>query len=440
MSGASRVKSTGLGFVVILTNVLIVALVAIGFSQRGFSGWWDTLRGDWEPPVVSDPFAEDEVVATTEPPVEDDEVVTAPPSPGPAATEPEPSVRERYEDGEDVSVLVLGDRTGTHENDWVAAWARALTVDREVELTSTLADDPTRYGDPAAFGGEGPAVSIDNASLIGGTPEYAAARLDLFVREDPDLVLVNFGRANTPEDLPEQLSDLQDELSQALPDAEVRYIVQPPRRDGQPAVTDSVREWAAETEAETIDVAQVFEDEEIVDLTVSGRDPLSVNIFGGQRWAEVVQEAVFGATATDGVEEDDGSQAGGSDGAAEGSGAAAEDDTAPGAAEPTQEPSAQPAPPAPVQPTADPTPWQPPVSPWFPPVDPTSDPEPTSPAPTGPTPGPVPTDPGPTAPAPTEPTPTDPDPTSPAPTDPDPTQPEPTGPDRAAPLSWWTVT
>ncbi|WP_139722498.1 SGNH/GDSL hydrolase family protein [Serinicoccus chungangensis] len=441
MSGASRVRSTGLGFVVILTNVLIVALVAIGFSQRGFSGWWDTLRGDWEPPTVSDPYADDAAEATSPPTEDEPETEPTPtPSPSPTTEEPEPpSLEERFEEGEDLSVLVLGDRTGTHENDWVAAWARQLTGSRDVQLTSTLAEDPTRYGDPVDFGGEGPAVDIDNASLVQGTPEYAAARLDLFVQGDPDLVLVSFGRANTPEDLPGQLSDLHDELTQELPEAEVRYVVQPPRRDGQPVVADTVREWAADQDdIELVDVAQVFEDEGIVDATVSGRDPLSVNIFGGQRWAQIVQEAVFGG---DQQAEEDAPQDGGNAGAGPPAEDGAAEEEAAGAAGP-QEPSAQPSPPAPslVGPTAEPSPWQPPTSPWSPPPAPAPDPVPTTPAPTGPT-GP------PSTPAPTDPTPgsppsTDPEPspTQPDPAAPEPSEPEPTGPDTAAPLSWWTAT
>ncbi|WP_298752618.1 SGNH/GDSL hydrolase family protein [uncultured Serinicoccus sp.] len=444
MSGASRVRSTGLGVVVILTNVLIVALVAIGFSQRGFSGWWDTLRGDWQPPTVSDPYADDAEV--TAPPTESEPEPTPMPStsPSPTTEEPEPPwLAERFEEGEDLSVLVLGDRTGTHENDWVAAWARQLTGSRQVQLTSTLAEDPTRYGDPVGFGGEGPALDIDNASLVQGTPQYAAARLDLFVQDDPDLVLVSFGRANTPENLPEQLSDLQDELAQALPDTQVRYVVQPPRRDGQPPVTDTVREWAAEEDAEVIDVAQVFEDEGIVDATVSGRDPLSVNIFGGQRWAEIVQQAVFGGDqpAEDDAAPDDG--AGAAPEVDEDAGgeveSAADDPTA------AQGSSPQPAAPAapPTGPTADPFPWQPPVSPWSPPSTPSPEPAPATPAPTAPTSPPRPTDP--TEPTPTDPPTTEPEPspTGPGPTErgpgPEPTDPETSGPDAAGLLSWRTA-
>ncbi len=433
---------------VILTNVLIVALVAIGFSQRGFSGWWDTLRGDWQPPTVSDPYADDSQV--TAPPTESEPTPSPSPSPSPSPTteEPEPpSLAERFEEGEDLSVLVLGDRTGTHENDWVAAWARQLTDSREVQLTSTLAEDPTRYGDPVGFGGEGPVLDIDNASLVQGTPEYAAARLDLFVQDDPDLVLVSFGRANTPEDLAGQLSDLQDELAQELPDAQVRYVVQPPRRDGEPPVTDTVREWAQDEDAELIDVAQVFEEEGIVDETVSGRDPLSVNIFGGQRWAQVVQDAVFGG---DPVDEDDAPQDDDAGAAPEVDGGDGADEDAgveggSAAADPTraQEPSAQSAPPVATQvrPTADPSPWQPSVSPWSP--APSPEPSPTAPAPTGPTPSSGPTGPEPTGPPSTSPEPgPDPSPTDPGPTapEPEPTDPATSGPDTAGPLSWRTAT
>ncbi|MFK5690765.1 hypothetical protein ACI3EY_13955 [Ornithinimicrobium sp. LYQ92] len=420
VNGASRVRSTGLGLVVILVNVLIVALIALGFSQRGFSGWWDTLTGDWSTPSVTDPYGDDNGAMTSAPPTQDDAAATTGPPSTPTPeeeTEPEPqSVRERYEDGEELTVLVLGDRTGTHENDWVAAWARQLADGpREVGLSTTLPSDPTRYGDLLELGGEGPTLSIYNASMVDGTPGYAADRLDLFVQDDPDLVLVNFGRANTPDNLPEALTDLQEQLSQELPDAEVRYIVQPPRRDGQATVTETVREWGEDEGVDLIDVAQIFEDEGIVDVTVSTRDPLSVNIFGGERWAQIVQSELFGESG-DGDQADPSQEdAGTAEGPAPTEGEP--EDTGPNEVPlPTQ---------LPVEPTSNPTPFQPPVPPREPP--------PVSPAPSEPSPTePTPTDPAePTAPEPTQPEPTDPGPTDPAPTDPTspPTDPDPTDPD-----------
>lgn len=423
---ASRTKSVGLGLTVIIVNVLLVALVAIGMSQRGFSGWWQTLRGEWVPLDdaldVDDPLA-DRSTATTPPPDDGQATTEPPPEMAETTEEPEPegpSVEERYAEGEDITVLVLGDRTGVHANDWPAAWGRMLATDRTVEIFSPLASDPTRYGEPLELGGGDATVSIYNASYIDGTPSYSAERLPLLGAESPDVVLLNYGRSNTPEDLPEGLDALWAAVEDEFPDTEPYVVVAPPRLDGQNPTVDVTREWAEETDAPLIDVAELFEDEGIVALTQSGRDPLAVNIYGNEVWAQEVHREVLGSEPPS-------------------------PEPAPNAAPPTepavQEPAeveppsqaaAETAPPAEPQPPVDepaapqPSQWAyipppapqpspaPYVPPYEPPAEPTVDPSPTSTAVPAPAPAPAPPDPDPTEPEPTDP----PDGTEPAPTDP----------------------
>lgn len=304
MSSTSRVKSTGLGLVIILVNVLIVALVAIGFSQRGFTGWWQTARGDWSVPQVEDPYAEDEVDPTSPP---DDDMATSGPTDDAESTdepteepteEPEESLTlaERFAEEEDLTVLVLGDRTGAHPNDWVAALARDLSTERQIELVNTTPQDALLYG-PVETLGEGPAtISIWNSSMYGGTAGYVAQELSVLTPpQEPDVVLFNFGRANTPEDLPEQLDALWEATGELIPEAERYVVVQPPRRDGLPPTTEATREWAQDVDAPLVDIAEDFEAADLLDVTVSTRDPLSVNIFGGERWAQIVRDGLFGS-------------------------------------------------------------------------------------------------------------------------------------------------
>lgn len=394
----SRVRSVGLGVLVVTLNVALVALVAMGVSQRGFSGWWATLRGEWTPVdaavKVEDPFAStDDSVITTHPPAEDDSVTTTAPPTRSAPPEP-PSVAERFEDGEDLTVLVLGDLMGTHENDWPAAWARMLSADRTVQIYPPLAEDPTRYSDPLILGGGASTVSIYNSSLYDGTPAYAAKRLSLLAPEEPDVVLLSYGRANTPDDLPGGLNRLWKAVDREFPDAESHVIVEPPRLDGLAPTTDATRQWAEDHDAPVIDVARVFEDEGIIWATQSMRDPLAVNIYGGERWAQIVQEAVFGGPVQGG--EQDGSDVG-----ADATSAADLDPVDVQPTEPVWQPPAQ-QPPVQEQPPPvwTPPPWQPvPTSP----TGPTTSPTETAPAPTLPTEEPSP----PTSTEPTEPAPTD---------------------------------
>lgn len=413
----SRLQTTGLGLFIITANVLLVTLVAIAISERGFSGWWDTLRGEWENPLdsleVDDPFPPedlDHAGATTVPPVQgDDAVVTKAPAPAEPTQELEPpSVMERYRNGEDLTVLVLGDQTGTDANDWVGAWSRMLATDRLVELRTPTAADPTRYDPPYELGTGDAEVTLYNASLIGGTPGYAADRLPLLAPQNADLVLLNYGRSNTPDDLPAELEALWDALGKQLPDAETWVVVAPQRTDALAPTVQTTRDWAEDAEAPVVDVAEVFDDEGLTRTSVSTRDPLSVNIAGAERWAEIVHETVLGDLPR----------------------APAAPQASPVPQQPRDVTPPEPEPPPvdvgsppaapPAQPPSPPAnqPATPPPSqspPYQPPPDPTSEPPPTpTPSPTlEPTPTPTPTPEPPPPPDPTEPSP-------PEPVDPDP--------------------
>jgi hypothetical protein len=386
----------GLGLTVILVNVLLVALVAIGVSQRGFPGWWATLRGEWAPLDealdVEDPLADWSAVTT--PPPDDEQGTTAPaPQTAVVTEEPQPeapSVEELYEEGGDITILVLGDRTGVHDNDWPAAWGRILSAERSVEIYSPLQSDPTQYGAPLELGADGATVSIYNASYLDGTPSYAAERLSLLGAEDPDVILLNYGRASTPQDLPGGLDLLWSAIEDEFPDTERYAVVAPPRLDGQAPTVEVTREWAEEKGAPLIDVAELFEDEGIVTLTQSVRDPLAVNIYGNEVWAREVHEEVFGSTPPAPEPGDE-------------------------AVLPATRAEVEPSTPVEVEASPATTPQPDPV-PYIPPYQPA--PEPTA----GPTPTPT-AVPAP-APAPTEPEPTGSEPTHP----PDTTDPEPTDP------------
>src|SRR5690606_13347996 len=107
-------------------------------------------------------------------------------------------------------------------------------------------------------------VSIFNASYVDGTPDYAAERLNLLAPEKPDVVLLNYGRANTPEDLPDGLDELWAAIGDELPDAEAYVVVAPPRLDGLEPTVEATREWAEKVDAPVIDAAEVFEEQGIV--------------------------------------------------------------------------------------------------------------------------------------------------------------------------------
>lgn len=42
-----RLRSAGLGVGLIALNVVLVMLVVLAISERGYSGWWDTVQGNY---------------------------------------------------------------------------------------------------------------------------------------------------------------------------------------------------------------------------------------------------------------------------------------------------------------------------------------------------------------------------------------------------------
>ncbi len=393
-----RVRGASLGLVIILVNILLVAVLVMATSSRSVT---DLFKPDDAAPTSQGPQPDsvDDTASRTATPT----LMPPPTADMNTATSDGPDLSERFEDGEDLTIVVLGDQTGTDPADWVRAWAELLATERTVEYLTPTASDPTEYGDPTLLGEGESSVSIFNASLVGGTPDYAAERIGAYVPSGTDVVLFNFGRSNTDEDLE---SDL-DELWSALQDttgAEAYAVVQPPRQDGADQLIDLTREWAQDSDVPVIDIAEVFEGEDLTELTVSTRDPLSVNLAGAARWAQIVQVETFGVELAP-VEPTTPPEI--------------LQPTLPTATQPTEEPTGE-------APPVDPPPYTPPPDdppPYTPPPD---DPPPYTPPPYTPPPPTTPpptTDPEPTTPPPTTPPPTTPPPT----TDPEPTEPDPTG-------------
>lgn len=280
MGRVRRLRGFLLGILLLGLNILLVATLVIATSGGGLSRPADADPASPAPGETPGPTATaaDPTASETE--------------------DPTPTLPVRFASGDAVSVVVLGDQTGTDEDDWVQAWARTLAGIRRVELFSLSATDPTIYDDPIVLGaapqdGAG-RISIHNGSSIGASPAYVTPRLPLLMPPDADVVLLSFGRSNTPADITRELSGLSAALARDWPGAEVRVIVQPPRQDGEPVLDELVRDWAADAGLAVIDVAAVFVAEGIVEATVSTRDPLSVNILGGLTWARVVQDSLFG--------------------------------------------------------------------------------------------------------------------------------------------------
>lgn len=282
-----RLRGILLGIIVVGVNILLVATLVVATSSGFVSGFLSMDTDDPAPSQATSPTRTPSSATST---------------PGPAATgenEPPAAVREQFATGAPVRVVVLGDQTGTHEDDWVQTWARTLAQVRPVALLSPRDTDPTIYEEPVSLGAEQPGpgnglITVRNASIVGGSPGYVTPRLPLLVPGDTDVVILSFGRSSSTTDIETDLSELYTALRAEVPAAQILVVVQPPRQDGEPVLDGLVRDWAEESGLATIDVAGEFAEQGIIDETVSARDPLSVNILGGRTWAGIVQDAVFG--------------------------------------------------------------------------------------------------------------------------------------------------
>ncbi|MDO5502866.1 MAG: SGNH/GDSL hydrolase family protein, partial [Actinomycetia bacterium] len=280
----SRLRQVPWGFLAAGVAVAIIVWAVIASTPPGSEG----LANETNRATAS---VSPTTLATTAPPGPAQPTGTVDWTQAPDGAE---ELQARFAAGEAISIVVLGDQTGTDESDWVGAWTRDLAMVRPIELLVPSADDPTAYVEPVRFGaGEG-LLTIRNASIIGATPGYAARAISSYVPAETDLVLINFGRSNTAADIELELDELQQAVGHQAPGAHLRVLIQPPRQDGQPDLDDLVRRWAQRAGVSVVDVAAEFDRQGLTTTVVSERDPLSVNLRGSQEWARIVQDAVFG--------------------------------------------------------------------------------------------------------------------------------------------------
>lgn len=215
-----------------------------------------------------------------------------------AATEEPPAVddppREAIDllaSGDPVTVTVLGDSTGDSTSEWVHLWAQGLAADRPVTIAHWKQDPGTAFYPQVVLSDEGDAgrVTIWNGSVADGTAAEALEEIDALVPEIPDLVLLNFGHAQSVFTVVEELQALHEEVQAAYGDVPTLLILQNPQRDDANAsVREAAASWAAGADVRVIDVASVFEGTG-VDLLSDDTQPDDV---GQELWARTVGDAL----------------------------------------------------------------------------------------------------------------------------------------------------
>lgn len=295
--------------------VMFIALAVFAFSMSSPSDLVPTSAESGATPAAEAQAAEDEnadpqptqtdVTETEE--VAGQEDGPAEPSDSPAVSD-NGDARETMEERRDatrqlqrarnalaadapVTALVLGDSTSDDTRTWVHLWARSLAKVRPVSIAHWDAvPDPDYYPTVALSNDNGASpVMIWNGSVAGGTAVTAREGLAAFVRETPDVVLLNFGRTTSTSDFPAEMGNLVDEIRGQFGDIPVLMVVQNPlNAEADLQIREAGEQWAGQADVGLLDVAAEFPALDN-DLQV---DDTSTSANGQQLWAQIVTEAL----------------------------------------------------------------------------------------------------------------------------------------------------
>lgn len=184
----------------------------------------------------------------------------------------------------DSRVLVLGDSTGDHPEEWVHQWA--ATREMPVAAWRTQSED--------GYDGETPETRVWSGSMPGSTADYFEDHDEaIWPEQDPDLVILNYGHNyDSPEAAVTSMEALRGRLTEAVPEAPIVVTLQNPQADDANAPTrEAIADWAKEQGLPTIDVAKAFTQSLLLpeDLRV---DSLHPSLAGTEVWVAAVSKAL----------------------------------------------------------------------------------------------------------------------------------------------------
>lgn len=187
-------------------------------------------------------------------------------------------------DSGDARVLVLGDGTGDHPEEWAHQWARS----RDLPVASWQVESEDGYASQSAD------TRMWSGSMPGATADYLGEHAEaMWPAQDPDLVILNYGHAfGSPAQATTSMEGLRADLAERVPQAPIVVILQNPRADDANADTrEAIGEWAQGAGLPTIDAAQAFEDSSLLpaDLRLDDFHP---SIAGTEIWVDTVDAAL----------------------------------------------------------------------------------------------------------------------------------------------------
>lgn len=237
MQLSTRLQNLGLA----VLAVLAASLTAYAVWSVGHRADVAAPTGDVGRPVSAAPAGD--ASATTSEPAGEQESPTTPAGPATASLQ---GWLEAWSD-QDAELVVIGDGYSNLRSQWLQQWAIALAAERPVEVSLWAEAEDVRYNEPDVLSeGDGPALTIWNASRSGTTIAEAADHLEGFLGAavDVDAVLLSLGRGSSGEDVAASLDQLVDQLDPTLP---VLVLIGPPGLYST-TVTDGILAWAQDHE------------------------------------------------------------------------------------------------------------------------------------------------------------------------------------------------
>ncbi|HLS45512.1 MAG TPA: SGNH/GDSL hydrolase family protein [Ornithinicoccus sp.] len=274
-------------------GLVLLAAATAGLVFLAFSNVGDGVRS--LPPGAGASHIGGAPAAPTAP-ADTDQATTAAPDSARETSAADPALaeaREALASADPVVMSVLGDSTSNARQEWVHRWALELSRDRPVTISHW--DEAAQGGfvppDVLSEEGEGSPLTIWSGSQSGANAAYPVQVLSLIVPETPDLVLLNFGHADTSESAAQNFAMLLDAVREGYGDVPVVVVLQQPQVDDANAdVRDQIRTWAEGEGLDTIDVAQAFRDSG--DVAALLQDDVHPNDAGSRLWAETVDQAL----------------------------------------------------------------------------------------------------------------------------------------------------
>jgi hypothetical protein len=207
------------------------------------------------------------------------------------------TLAEKLSREQPVSIYVVGDATGSGDEQWVATMARDLSAkyDRATDIVRwnllTLSYDPVvRIGS-----GSGAPLTIWNGSALEQTPAYSAANLARLIPVSrADLIIVNHGH-NAGPDFVLDISRLSTEIRGTYRNTPLAVTIQNPALSEASATytatAEKIRRWTASGLNWTvIDVFTAYMDEP--NLEALYQDDRRPNDAGARVWADTAKSAL----------------------------------------------------------------------------------------------------------------------------------------------------